>query len=127
LGYGEGWERRAGPYHFKLSHLDGASLGSQDNQIKGADIIIPPPVCLLTGPTTACQGETGLVFTNGAIYDPTITYDWELLNNTSGASFTTADGSNTITVNAGNTRPGGFTVNLNRQREHRYRLPLTSL
>ncbi|MDO8614304.1 MAG: hypothetical protein Q7T33_01030 [Dehalococcoidia bacterium] len=27
-----------GPYHFKLSTLDGDSLGSQDNQIKGADV-----------------------------------------------------------------------------------------
>jgi hypothetical protein len=27
-----------GPYHFKLDMLDGGSLGSQDNQIKGADI-----------------------------------------------------------------------------------------
>ncbi len=28
-----------GPYHFKLDKLDGASLGSLDNQIKGADIL----------------------------------------------------------------------------------------
>ncbi len=32
-----------GPYHFNLSELDDASLGSQDNQIKGADILPPPP------------------------------------------------------------------------------------
>jgi hypothetical protein len=32
-----------GPYHFKLDQLDDSSLGSQDNQIKGADILIPPP------------------------------------------------------------------------------------
>jgi len=31
-----------GPYHFKLDKLDDHSLGSQDNQIKGADILIPP-------------------------------------------------------------------------------------
>jgi len=30
-----------GPYHFKLDELDGDSLGSQDNQIMGANIIIP--------------------------------------------------------------------------------------
>lgn len=31
-----------GPYHFKLFDLDDHSLGSQDNQIMGADILIPP-------------------------------------------------------------------------------------
>ena len=31
-----------GPYHFRLGELDGASLGAQDNQIKGADILPPP-------------------------------------------------------------------------------------
>ncbi len=30
-----------GPYHFNLFTLNGASLGSQDNQIKGADIMVP--------------------------------------------------------------------------------------
>ena len=30
-----------GPYHFNLKLLDGGSLGSQDNQIKGADILLP--------------------------------------------------------------------------------------
>jgi len=30
-------------YHFKLGQLNGSSLGSQDNQIKGADIQIPIP------------------------------------------------------------------------------------
>jgi hypothetical protein len=29
-----------GPYHFKLHYLDTSSLGSQDNQIKGADILV---------------------------------------------------------------------------------------
>jgi uncharacterized repeat protein (TIGR01451 family) len=28
-----------GPYHFKLDKLDGATLGSQDNQIMGADVL----------------------------------------------------------------------------------------
>jgi hypothetical protein len=28
-----------GPYHFSLGELDGSSLGNQDNQIKGADIL----------------------------------------------------------------------------------------
>jgi len=33
---------QGGPYHFKLYELDELSLGSQDNQIKGADILILP-------------------------------------------------------------------------------------
>jgi hypothetical protein len=44
IGWGAGTGAAAingGPYHVKLSQLDGASLGAQDNQIKGADIIEP--------------------------------------------------------------------------------------
>jgi hypothetical protein len=44
IGYGAGRGASAisgGPYHFRLTMLDGASLGSQDNQIKGADIRTP--------------------------------------------------------------------------------------
>ena len=37
-----------GPYHFNLKLLDGDSLGSQDNQIKGADILIVPPQGAIT-------------------------------------------------------------------------------
>jgi len=51
VGYGAGYGSASisgGPYHFKLSYLDGSSLGSQDNQIKGADILLPPPVCDVT-------------------------------------------------------------------------------
>jgi hypothetical protein len=33
---------KGGPYHFNLGDLDGISLGNQDNQIKGADILIVP-------------------------------------------------------------------------------------
>ncbi|MHC5111738.1 MAG: hypothetical protein ACYTHJ_17875, partial [Planctomycetota bacterium] len=51
IGYGVGRGASAisgGPYHFRLTTLDGASLGSQDNQIKGADILLPfciPDAC----------------------------------------------------------------------------------
>jgi hypothetical protein len=51
IGYGEGrgsGNISGGPYHFKLYQLDGASLGNQDNQIQGADIHFPPPVCSVT-------------------------------------------------------------------------------
>ena len=40
-GLGSG-QISGGPYHFNLHQLDGASLGSQDNQIKGADIFVAP-------------------------------------------------------------------------------------
>ncbi len=44
IGYGAGRGASAisgGPYHFKLSNVDGISLGSQDNQLKGADVRLP--------------------------------------------------------------------------------------
>ena len=30
-----------GPYHFNLNNIDGTSLGNQDNQLKGGDILPP--------------------------------------------------------------------------------------
>ena len=51
IGYGEGRgaaDISGGPYHFKLSYLDGSSLGSQDNQIKGADILLTTVECDVT-------------------------------------------------------------------------------
>ncbi|MBI1825406.1 MAG: hypothetical protein HY287_05585 [Planctomycetes bacterium] len=45
IGYGAGLGASSisgGPYHFHLFKLDGASLGSQDNQIKGADVQADP-------------------------------------------------------------------------------------
>jgi hypothetical protein len=40
-----------GPYHIQLKNLDGASTGSQDNQIKGADIRIRPVLATTSNPT----------------------------------------------------------------------------
>ena len=40
-----------GPYHFKLDYLDTYSLGSQDNQIKGADILALPGLSLTKTPS----------------------------------------------------------------------------
>jgi|GEM_PF-6971720 len=80
VGYGAGRGSAnisGGPYHFKLSTLDGASLGSQDNQIKGADILLPPPVCDVTpSDTTVCVGGSATftdITTNGT---PPYTYCW---------------------------------------------------
>lgn len=58
IGYGVGLGAAAisgGPYHFKLKHLDDESLGSQDNQIKGADIFIPFCTAGATDPGGKCD------------------------------------------------------------------------
>ncbi len=36
-----------GPYHFRLSEFDGASTGSQDNQIQGASTLPPPGTIII--------------------------------------------------------------------------------
>ena len=48
-----------GPYHFNVYTLDGASLGSQDNQIKGADILVVPPDVTLTKTADADSVNAG--------------------------------------------------------------------
>jgi len=64
FSYGDGKgssQISGGPYHFKLDQLDGDALGSQDNQIKGADINEPfvCPTCDVTGPADpVCPGDT---------------------------------------------------------------------
>jgi hypothetical protein len=42
LGLGSS-QINGGPYHFHLDKLDNTELGNQDNQVKGADILIIPP------------------------------------------------------------------------------------
>ncbi len=71
-----------GPYHFKLDQLDGGSLGSQDNQIKGADIQIPTGSITVikdtvpNGPTdfgyTTTGGLTPSTFSLDDDADPTL-------------------------------------------------------
>jgi hypothetical protein len=53
LGYGKGLGASfisGGPYHVSLDLLDGGSIGNQDNQLKGSDILIPavPPTVVTT-------------------------------------------------------------------------------
>ncbi len=82
LGYGPGRGSASingGPYHFKLSTLDGASLGSQDNQIKGADILVPPPVIALSSAAqNICAGSGPATFTVNVTADGTapFSYAW---------------------------------------------------
>jgi len=82
LGYGPGRGSASingGPYHFKLATLDGASLGSQDNQIKGADIMVPPPVVALNlTAQNICVGSAPATFTATVTADGTapFSYAW---------------------------------------------------
>ncbi|MES2429423.1 MAG: hypothetical protein V4556_00720, partial [Bacteroidota bacterium] len=91
-GIGYGFQKGAGnipggPYHTHLRTLDCASLGSQDNQITAADVIIPPQ-CDMTGPTCFSNNQTlqysALINTDeGAISS----YTWEFVTNTANAVF----------------------------------------
>ena len=126
-GTGDSWgpglgssQINGGPYHFKLSALGGAlvggaqseivSLGSQDNQIKGADIKVPCPTCVVSGSTgPVCPGsgpQSYSVTVNGTCSDPS-TITWSLSNNTSGASFNGGNTGTTVSVNPGSSC-GGF-------------------
>ena len=44
-----------GSYHISLISLDGASTGSQDNQVKGADVLVPN-LCISGTKTRDCDG-----------------------------------------------------------------------
>ena len=109
VGYGAGRGSSSvsgGPYHFKLSYLDGSSLGSQDNQIKGADILLPPPVCDVT-PASAevCVGGSATFTDNTAGGTPPYTYCWQL--NSAGPCLSTTATltiSNATLANAGTYR-----------------------
>src|SRR5262249_42163908 len=61
VGYGAGHgagDINGGPYHFKLSTLDGASLGSQDNQIQAGAIISFATPTVVSTPTLNGSGGT---------------------------------------------------------------------
>jgi hypothetical protein len=78
-----------GPYHFKLEGLGGEldgngdqteyiSLGSQDNQIKGADILRLPPICDVTPSSDAvCVGGSATFTDNSTGGTPPYSYCWE--------------------------------------------------
>ena len=125
MGYGNGrgaGSINGGPYHVNLSQLDGASLGSQDNQLSGGDILqVVPPVCNVGGPLVTCASTTSVQFTgtleNGGT-NPT--YQFTLTNNTANASITgsssgTYTGGVSLTVSPasgmGFTPGGSVTVN----------------
>src|SRR5215510_10250653 len=95
-----------GPYHFNLDKLGGAvvggaqtevtSLGSQDNQIKGADVLVPCPTCSVAGPASVCGGSTNT-------YTETITgtcnnqvISWSITGNGSISGSTTGSSVNVL-------------------------------
>jgi hypothetical protein len=81
VGYGEGKGSSnisGGSYHFKLAKLDGATLGSQDNQIKGADIRPRPPACDVTPPSQeVCVGFDATFTDNSTGGAPPYTFCWQ--------------------------------------------------
>ncbi|MFM9826753.1 hypothetical protein, partial [Flavobacterium sp.] len=106
-----------GPYHFKLSEIllgpgvngawssaDTKSLGAQDNQLKGADILLPPPACDITGSYTICQGGTSGTYSGPAGMD---SYLWSI--SPAGA---TLSATNTQNVTVTSNTPGSYTLTL---------------
>src|SRR5262249_13363842 len=95
-----------GPYHFNLDKLGGAvvggaqtevtSLGSQDNQIKGADVLVPCPTCSVAGPTSICAGSTNTYTETitGTCNSPVI--NWSITGNGSISGATTGTSVNVI-------------------------------
>jgi uncharacterized repeat protein (TIGR01451 family) len=105
VGYGSGLGAgniNGGPYHFKLSTLDGSSLGSQDNQIQAGAIIALATPTLVSTPIV--NGSSGNSFTLGST--PGVLNDSDTFANASASAggtltFTlhfTPAGSNTSTV-----------------------------
>ncbi len=80
IGYGEGFgaaDISGGPYHFKLSKLDGSSLGSQDNQIKGADVLLPALECRVIPDSQAvCVGGSATFTDSSRGGTPPYSWSW---------------------------------------------------
>ncbi|NIM98111.1 MAG: T9SS type A sorting domain-containing protein [candidate division Zixibacteria bacterium] len=81
VGYGPGRGSSnisGGSYHFKLGTLDGASLGSQDHQIKGADIKTRLPACDVTPASQeVCVGSNVTFTDNTTSGVPPYTFCWQ--------------------------------------------------
>src|ERR1043166_4327906 len=99
-----------GPYHFKLITLDGASLGSQDNQISGSTIQPSAPECAIApGLTNVCPGQSvtfvGTILRGGQ--SPFI-YTWISPENNYTNVITSSETNTSITVSA----PGTYTLSI---------------
>jgi hypothetical protein len=114
--YGDGKIYSAGgingsPYHMRLVDWNLGNLGNQDRSLQ-AKAVVPPPRCELAGIGEVCEGsENDYTLTPIGAENPS--YYWELLNNTSGASFVGDPNSSSTTtiatVNSG-TSGGSYTV-----------------
>jgi hypothetical protein len=104
-----------GPYHFKVSNLflgdapydsqHTISLGDRDNQLKGADILIPPPPCTIAPQTqSVCQGGTSQQYCGPA---GMAVYAWSI--SPAGA---TLSATNTQCVTVTSNTPGTYTLTL---------------
>jgi hypothetical protein len=104
-----------GPYHFKVSNLflgnapfdsqHTISLGDRDNQLKGADILIPPPPCDIAPQTqSVCQGGTSQQYCGPA---GMAVYAWGI--SPAGA---TLSATNTQCVTVTSNTPGTYTLTL---------------
>ena len=124
-GPGQGSSQiNGGPYHINLDGLGGdtdgnggitefVSLGNQDNQIKGADILLPGcPTCMIDGPSGPfCPNAAAQEYTMSIVGDCLDQGDisWSFTSNTSGASFVGGNMGATVQVNPG-TQCGTYTL-----------------
>jgi hypothetical protein len=105
VGLGSG-SISGGPYHFKLRDLGGplavgpptceqteiSSLGQQDNQIKGADILLLPPDCeILDNTAEVCEGGDATFCVTASGGTPPYTYLWSTGQTTECITVSVAD------------------------------------
>jgi hypothetical protein len=98
------------PYHTRLISFDGSG-GNQDRSLAAAAVRAPGG-CQLSGPSTACESDTTKHY---EVTNPEtgVTYTWQLVNNTSGASITNSNGdpaSGTVFADVDPGGPGSYTV-----------------
>lgn len=66
MGYGVGLgasDINGGPYHFKLDNLDGTTIGSQDNQLMGASVLVQPGYIIVDKVTNPAGSPQSFAFT----------------------------------------------------------------
>ena len=84
------------PYHMHLIGIDGAG-GSQDRALQAS--AVSAPQCLISGPTTVCSGSN---FTYTGPTGSGYSYEWAIVNNTTGAAIVGSNTGQSVSVNPGN-------------------------
>src|SRR5262249_27083262 len=106
-GVGRGSSQiNGGPYHFHALDADNTQLGSQDNQVKGADILCVPPPCEVTGGPGG-PVSPGTQTTCSASSVPGLTYVWSVSGN---GTIVGSNTGQTVTVMAGTGCHAPYTV-----------------